>query len=60
MALPNVTGIGIGMKGKRRVIKVFVTHKVPAAELAPGERVPESLDGFATDVEESGIVMAQT
>jgi len=33
MRLPNVTGVGIGERVGKRVIKVFVTHKVPESEL---------------------------
>jgi hypothetical protein len=59
MGLPNVVGVGIGEKGGQQVIKVFVTAKVSAARLAPGELVPEQLEGFATDVEEIGVVTAE-
>ena len=60
MRLPNVTGVGIGEKAGQAVIKVFVTHKVPESALRPPEIVPRSLGGYETDVEEIGIVMAQT
>jgi len=59
MRLPNVTIVGIGRKGSKDVIKVYVTHKVPAAALQPHEVVPKMLDGYETDVEESGVVTAQ-
>jgi len=60
MRLPNVTGVGIGEKAGKPVIKVFVTHKVPESALQPQEVVPKALEGWETDVEESGVVMAQT
>jgi hypothetical protein len=59
MRLPNVTGVGIGEKAGKEVIKVFVTHKVPESSLRPQEVVPRSLEGTETDVEEIGFVMAQ-
>jgi hypothetical protein len=59
MRLPNVTGIGIGEKGGKQVIKVFVTHKVPDSTLQPQEVVPKRLEEYETDVEEIGVVTAQ-
>ncbi len=60
MQLPNVTGVGIGQKGGKEVIKVFVTHKVPDSALQPHEVVPKTLEGYETDVEDIGYVTAQT
>ena len=60
MRLPNVTGVGIGEKAGKAVIKVFVTHKVPKSALRPQEIVPELLEGYESDVEEIGVVTAQT
>jgi hypothetical protein len=59
LALPNVTGVAIGERAGKPVIKVLVTEKVPASELAPEQRVPPQLDGFEVDVEEIGFVQAQ-
>ena len=59
MRLPNVTGVGIGEKAGKTVIKVFVTHKVPESTLRPQEIVPKLLEGYETDVEEIGVVTAQ-
>lgn len=59
MGLPNVNGVGIGEKGRKEVIKVFVTNKVPASDLQPHEIIPKKLDGYETDVEEIGVVTAQ-
>lgn len=59
MGMPNVAGVGIGEKEGKEVIKVFVTHKVPESTLQPEEVVPKILEGYETDVEESGTFMAQ-
>jgi len=60
MQLPNVAGVGIGEKGGKEAIKVFVTHKVPESSLRPAEIIPKTLDGFEVDVEEIGTVTAQS
>jgi hypothetical protein len=60
MQLPNVTGVGIGEKSGTQVIKVFVTHKVPESALQTQEVVPKKLEQYDTDVEEIGVVTAQT
>lgn len=59
MKLPNVVGCGIGERGGRKVIKVFVTAKVPEAELDPQGVIPKTVEGYETDVEEIGEVTAQ-
>jgi hypothetical protein len=59
MQLPNVTGVGIGQKSGKEVIKVFVMHKVPESALQPHEVVPKTLEGYETDVEDIGYVTAQ-
>ena len=63
MRLPNVTGIGIGIgigeKSGTKIIKVFVTRKVPEATLQRGDILPKILEGWEIDVEEIGIVRAQ-
>ena len=51
MALPRVAGVGIGERDGEPVIKVFVTEEVQESELAAGERVPASLEGYEVDVE---------
>ena len=60
LALPNVTGVAIGERAGKPVIKVFVTEKLPQAELAPEERVPTSLEGYDVDVDAIGFIEAQT
>lgn len=59
MRLPNVTGVGIGEREGKEVLKVFVTRKVPDSELKAGEVVPKALNGYEIDVEEIGAVTAQ-
>lgn len=56
MQLPNVTGVGIGEKAGKAIIKVFVTRKVPVSSLQSQEIVPRLLEGYETDVEEIGEV----
>ena len=58
MALPNVTGVGIGEKDGAHVIKVFVVRKVPLSTLSDSERIPDRLEGVPCDVEEIGVVSA--
>lgn len=60
MKLPNVTGVGIGENKGKAIIKVFVTHKVPESELRPQEIIPKSIEGYETDVEEIGVITAQS
>jgi hypothetical protein len=66
MALPGVTGVGIG--GRLRdgrptgelVLKVFVERKRPAAELTPGQLLPEQFEGVGIDVSEMGVGRRET
>ena len=60
MQLPNVTGLGIGEKAGKQVIKVFVTRKVPESLLRPEEIVPKNLEEWETDVDEIGVVSTQS
>ena len=60
MQLPNVSGVGIGEKSGKEVIKVFVSRKLPESSLGPLDVVPKILEGYETDVEEIGIITAQT
>ncbi|MCS6962733.1 hypothetical protein [Thermoflexus sp.] len=56
----NVVGVGIGYKVKGGQILdilsvvVSVERKLPAAQLAPSDLIPPTLDGFPTDVVETG------
>jgi hypothetical protein len=60
MQLPNVVGVGIGEKAGNQVIKVLVTHKVAKSALQPQEIIPKILEGYETDIEEVGVVTAQS
>ncbi len=60
MRLPNVSGVGIGEKSGKEVIKVFVSHKLPESSLRPQDVVPKMLEGYETDVEEIGVITAET
>jgi hypothetical protein len=59
LQLPNVTGIGIGLKANEQVIKVFVTKKLSENFLQFDAIIPKNLDGYQTDVEEIGSVTTQ-
>jgi hypothetical protein len=58
LALPNVVGVSAETVEGRDVILVLVSRKVPREQLAPGEVVPEELEGFPTDVVEVGTPTA--
>ena len=60
MRLPNVTGVGVGEREGKKVIKVLVRTKVPLTSLRPQEVVPRSLGGWPTDVEETGEITIQS
>ncbi len=61
---PNVVACGLGYKirGTEQTqelsVIVSVVRKVPKAELAPSDLVPEALDGLPTDVIETGRIRA--
>lgn len=59
MKLPNVMGVSIGEKGGKKVIKVYVTRKLPKSALRSEDIIPETLEGFEVDVEEIGTVTPQ-
>lgn len=59
MRLPNVIGIGIGKCAEMNLIKIFVIQKQPESNLQSNEIIPNTLEGFLTDVEEIGFVKAQ-
>jgi hypothetical protein len=59
MGKPNVVGVGIGQKGNKDVIKVFVTHKVSESDLRPEDVIPKTIDGYELAVEEIGAVTVQ-
>jgi predicted restriction endonuclease len=55
MQLPNVMGIGIGKCAEMKVIKIFVIQKQLESNLQSNEIIPNTLEGFLTDVEEIGV-----
>ena len=65
LALPNVIGLGIGLKtvqgrrGDQLCLAVLVRRKLPRAALEPEAIIPDELDGIATDVVEVGDIRAQ-
>ena len=60
LALPGVTAVGLGSKeiGGRPTgelaLKVFVTVKRPADQVAAAELIPGEIDSLPTDVIQSG------
>ena len=55
LEFPNVVSVGIGERDGSPVIVVGVAERVPSDELAPEERIPESLDGYPVDVRVLGV-----
>jgi hypothetical protein len=61
----NIRGFAIGEKTTSGhatadlAVKVYVVEKNPLSVLSEGERVPEQINGYPTDVEEVGEVVAQ-
>ncbi len=55
MNLPGVVGVGIGLKSKKKAIKVFV-GRLPEERPQPEQAIPKSLDGYEVDVEEIGTL----
>lgn len=64
MQKPNVVGVGIGLRRRdgeltdEPVIVVSVTHKPPAALMAPEDVIPTELDGVPVDVQAVGKLKA--
>ena len=50
MSLPNVVGVGIGECDAEPCIKLYVQQKTPDLE----GRIPEQLEGFKIDIDDSG------
>ncbi len=65
MRLPNVVGVGVGLRSKGGVytsevgLVVMVRRKVPRAALKPEEVIPSEIEGVPVDVQEVGDLMAQ-
>jgi hypothetical protein len=64
MQKPNVVGVGIGLRQRggqltgEPAIVVSVTHKAPAALMAPEDVIPTELDGVPVDVQSVGKLKA--
>ena len=64
MSKANVVGVGVGFeqKGGQKTdtvaVVVMVRRKLPLAQLAPRDVVPEELEGVPVDVQEVGEVRA--
>lgn len=61
MSLPNVNGVSVVTDPATRseAIVVYVTRKVPRAQLRQDELIPGELEGIPIQVEEIGHVTAQ-
>lgn len=64
LSLPNVVGVGVGLRMRRGkptgevALVVMVKKKVPDVELAPDQLIPSELDGVPVDVLEVGDLKA--
>lgn len=64
LTLPNVVGVGVGYKTKdgkltrTPAVIVNVKKKLPGVQLTDSDTVPMELDGYSTDVFESGEIKA--
>lgn len=64
LALPNVVGVGVGLRQKAGqwtdtvAIIVLVSQKQPLEALAVEQRVPVEIDGVPVDVQEIGSLDA--
>ncbi len=62
LAKANVIGVGVGLRRKsgvttdEPVLVVLVSHKVPKAQLAEGDFVPDRIEGVPVDVQEIGFI----
>lgn len=62
----NVIGVGVGLRQvggqptDEVAIVVLVRSKTPKASLAPGDLLPQALEGVPVDVQEIGEVRAQS
>lgn len=65
MSKANVVGVGVGfeLKGGQKTdtvaVVVMVRRKLPLAQLAPQDVLPEELDGVPVDVQEVGEIRVQ-
>lgn len=60
MAYPHVVGVGIGMRQQggeytdEMCLVVMVDEKLPVAQLADEDVLPEAIEGVTIDVQETG------
>jgi hypothetical protein len=65
MSMPNVVGVGIGLRHEGRVrtnevaLVVMVTQKLPPSSLPPDDVIPAVIDGVPVDIQEVGEISAQ-
>jgi hypothetical protein len=65
MSMPNVVGVGIGLRQKGGVranqvaLVVMVKKKLRSTLLAPDDVIPAMIDGVPVDVQEVGTIKAQ-
>lgn len=65
MQLPNVVGVGVGLRSRGGEytgevgLVVMVRRKVPRSALKPEEIIPSEIDGVPVDVQEVGDLTAQ-
>ena len=62
LAKANVIGVGVGLRRKgdvtteEPVLVVLVSHKVPKAQLAEADFVPDRIEDVPVDVQEIGFI----
>lgn len=62
LAKANVIGVGVGLRRKggittaEPVLVVLVSHKIPRAQLAEGDFVPDRIEDVPVDVQEIGFI----
>lgn len=64
MGLENIQGVGVGLNQTAGsytgdlVVKVFVREKAPPSRVEAATAIPHQINGYATDVEETGEINA--
>lgn len=64
LAKANVLGVGVGMRRQggeptdEVAVVVLVSRKIPAAQLAPSDVIPQQIEGVPVDVLEVGEIRA--
>lgn len=60
----NVVGVGVGLQQTKGcytgdvALIVLVTHKLPSDELGESDLLPQEIEGFPVDVQETGHLNA--